>query len=461
MGFKDFYFLSEATFYGKELMEKPKYVEPLANKIFNGETINVVIKKEKKGVKIKNEFRDKTELIKYLSNTQNPEFKTEDGKTVSLTKIDKSLFSQKSDAPTDAKQTVKQEYAFMEAIKLAFEDRVYEDYDEFKSVIDEKIQKVYPDITEDWYRGIYLAHKSVVEKFGNLSFGHYSRDVGFMSFITKLVKDKFNVSKKDVWYPADIWLVKNLESVKKILLDVSEIGSITYFNEVLKRMFKDNDVIGISLKKISGKKAKIEIVNVDNVMFKGKDYNLELDSIRLPLDIKKESFSTKDSNIFVKEHGKIYAKIQLKRNSGEISNLKFEGTSKSSTKARLGKAPIDMLLATINQYTPNTFNNKHKDYPKNYDDYIKNEKKFLDMYSVVSRNKIVDTRINNVKDFSNNMKKMYKIDPNLCNAKLMMLHFFYTILQIKNKEELDNFITEVIFLCMKSGDKFGPFAKLY
>ena len=87
---------------------------------------------------------------------------------------------------------------------------------------------------------------------------------GFMEYITALVKKHYGIVRKDTWNPADIWLVWNpREAKQEIELAVSEhIGTIKYLNDVLRTMLKDHRVVGISLKKISGKKAKWETVNL-------------------------------------------------------------------------------------------------------------------------------------------------------------------------------------------------------
>ena len=46
--------------------------------------------------------------------------------------------------------------------------------------------------------------------------GHYSREGGFMDYISKFVKEKYQISKKDSWNPADIWLIKSGSDFTKI-----------------------------------------------------------------------------------------------------------------------------------------------------------------------------------------------------------------------------------------------------
>ncbi|SVD68478.1 uncharacterized protein METZ01_LOCUS421332, partial [marine metagenome] len=60
---------------------------------------------------------------------------------------------------------------------------------------------------------------------------------GFMEYITKLVKDNYGIARKDVWNPADIWLIWNpREAKQEIELAVSKHIGIKYLNDVLRTM---------------------------------------------------------------------------------------------------------------------------------------------------------------------------------------------------------------------------------
>jgi hypothetical protein len=64
--------------------------------------------------------------------------------------------------------------------------------------------------------------------------------------------------QKDNWNPADIWIFNT--DTKTIKDRLTNAKSIPEFNDILKKLFNDNHLIGISLKKISGK-GKGEIVD--------------------------------------------------------------------------------------------------------------------------------------------------------------------------------------------------------
>ena len=69
--------------------------------------------------------------------------------------------------------------------------------------------------------------------------------------------------KKDNWNPADIWGVRG--SSKDVIIKVEEAvyGSrdsqtIQQLNSLMRGMYKSKELVGISLKKTSGKEAKWE-----------------------------------------------------------------------------------------------------------------------------------------------------------------------------------------------------------
>ena len=54
-------------------------------------------------------------------------------------------------------------------------------------------------------------------EFAGADFTVFNREGGFMDFITDLIKDKYGISRKDAWNPADIWLIKNVTEQKNRL----------------------------------------------------------------------------------------------------------------------------------------------------------------------------------------------------------------------------------------------------
>ena len=123
-----------------------------------------------------------------------------------------------------------------------------------------------------WINTFYLQQKTLLSKFSDSSFKVFNREGGFMQFITDLISDKFGVSRKDAWNPADIWLIRKPMVYRKKILDElkgpSGTQTIKELNSVMRTMFIQKDVVGISLKLISGKQAKYEEINVKEDFYK-------------------------------------------------------------------------------------------------------------------------------------------------------------------------------------------------
>ena len=266
---------------------------------------------------------------------------------------------------SDAKTTAMQEKASMWIIKRALSDNIH--YKQWKDVVTDpkyrEIVAIYPAVEDntDWQEGFIAQHKKMLQVAASRKykeFKHYSRDEGFMDFISKLIKDKFGISQKDTWNPSDIWMVENqtkIENELKKSVDKKH-STVAELNEVMRKQFKDGRLIGISLKKVSGKVAKWEEVNVENTMFADTDYTFDFDMAKIPLGLKDNgTFTTTDTRIVVKEGGTKYD-FQLRQNSPGMSNLKFEPTASGARAARLGKVPQDMLRPLLKEYGVNFTN---------------------------------------------------------------------------------------------------------
>ena len=280
-----------------------------------------------------------------------------------------------------------------------------------------------------------------------------------MDFITELAKTKFGISKKDTWNPADIWLIKDpdkaIAKIKKNVEGSKASQTITELNDVLRQMFKTREVVGISLKKISGKTAKYEEYNVKDEDL-NKNYNYKISQSVIDLSYKK-TFGTQDARVIVEGEGSTY-NFQIKGNdTAKISNLKWEPTAKGASAARVGKAPVDMVAALMKDNNMK-FINDNKRFPQNANEFKKNEKKYVTMYNAVSKN--VDTKIKSSTEFVKNIILGYNTLPQIALSKLMQLEFLFELFKLKSKQR-DEFMTDLVFLAAKKGKTFGPFGKLY
>lgn len=372
----------------------------------------------------------------------------------------------KSVGAADAQSTRKQELASMWIIRRALNDNIR--YSSYKDIVKDpkfkQLSEIYPEIDDVWLKGLFAMAKTMLREYSSAKFTEYSREGGFMDFISSLIKTKYGISQKDTWNPADIWLIQN-QNARERELDKAAKGTapkIQELNEVMKKQFKKREVVGVSLKKISGKEAIWEEVNVDDVMFTGGDYNFEVHLARCKLDSKPDgSFVSSDTVVAIGDGEPTY-KFQIRQNSKGYNNQKFEPSQKGAGAARLGKVPQEMLRPLLKNDYGFSFTNSWKDYPKSAAEFMKDFDKYFKMFSSIHAH--VETNIKKTKkDFENAFLKSWTSDDEkngVTNSKLMQLDFLSQLFKLK-KEEREDLLTDMLFLGMKKGAKFGPFGKLY
>jgi len=378
----------------------------------------------------------------------------------------KFLVSKKtaSSGGSDAATTRMQELASAWVIKRALNDNVvYKDWQSIrKDAKYNELKKIYPGVDEsaDWLQTFFGQQKKMLEKFSSAKFTEFNREGGFMKFISDLVKTKYGISKKDTWDPADIWCINNQDKVIKIIKEKVEgtkhSQTIQELNAILREMFKNKEVVGISLKKLSGQIAKYEEYNIkDSNLYPDFSFKLLTSTIDLRFD---KNFGTQDSRIIVTGEGVAY-NFQIKGNDTvKISNLKWEPTAKGSAAARVGKAPVEMVAALIKDNKMD-FVNDNSMFPKNANEFKEKQNLYKEMFKSL-QSKRVETKISSSDDFVKNIKLGYNVEAPIAVSKLMQLKFLNELYNLSEKKR-NEFVTDLVFLAAKIGDNFGPFGKLY
>ena len=130
---------------------------------------------------------------------------------------------------------------------------------------------------------------------------------------------------------------------------------------------------------------------------------------------------------------------------------------KGSAAARLGKAPVAMVMELLDSFKVK-FENNHNKYPKTISEFSDEQDKWLKLFKKI--NKKVDSGIT-VKDFIKNMRTVFSSKTkHIASSKLMQIKFISELLSLK-KELLNEIMTDMAFLAQKKGKQFGPFGKLY
>jgi len=330
---------------------------------------------------------------------------------------------------------------------------------------------LYPAINKQWIDNYYAQQKRILSEFKGAQFTEFNRDGGFMDFITKLASQKFKIAKKDSWNPADIWCVKNeakvIRDMQKAMDSKEGMASIGELNALMRTLYKKRELVGISLKLISGKEAKYEEVNMDESLFPDvKNYNFNVSLMKCPLGLKDGTkFETQDARVVVDalENGKTQKfDFQIKPNTtSEHANLKFEPTASGASKARLGKTPLDKLAKLLKTYKVG-FVNTYKNYPMTSAEF--NDKTSINYakksFDEIKRKGVDVGTCKNSDEFVKNLQKVFTLEPHIATSKLMQVNFLYHVTSLP-KEKMDSLFTDMSFLAQKKGREFGPFGKLY
>jgi len=228
--------------------------------------------------------------------------------------------------------------------------------------------------------------------------------------------------------------------------------------------------LGLSLKLISGQTARYEEVNVSEKFYDSlKGYDYTLGDITCKLGVKKDgtgqpTFETQDSIITLKGTQGPVAKFQIKGNTtSRLANLKFEPTEIGATSARLGKAPLELVQKLSDFYSKKLYNNKYQNFPQDLKQFNNRENEFATMFMNI-KNKVTAINVDTKEEFIKNMRKVFKgKTSHIANVKLMQIYFIDQLLKLKKKEQ-NEYLTDLLFLAQKKGNKvfdFGPFGKLY
>ena len=374
--------------------------------------------------------------------------------------------NKKSAKAADAKTTAMQERASAWIFRRVLNDNVrYKAWTDIK--LDKKyseLEAIYPGVEEEWLKVFYAQQARMLTEFQGESFHEFNRDGGFMDYISDIVRSKFGISKKDTWNPADIWCIKDEAGVMRTIdktIDGNGSQTILELNAVLRKLYTDRKVVGVSLKKVSGGIAKYEEYNIREDGLEA-NYNFKTARMTCPLAYKNtDGRIGQDSRIFVEGQEGVVYNFQIKGNdSTKFSNLKWEPTETGAAAARMGKAPVDMVKKLLEDNKVK-FESDHKKYPTNATEF--NEKKTQNEYKKLFqklRSNQVETEITSVDDFLTNMQQTYANKPEVANSKCMQMKFLEVVLDM-NDEKRDEFMTDMVFIAAKKGKRFGPFGKLY
>jgi len=379
--------------------------------------------------------------------------------------------------PSASQQEKASVWIFNKVVRNTDRSKVYTTVDGIKNDKDYgELKKIFGgDIPYDWLQSYLKQQEKIFNIYASPEWDvfEYRGSGTFRNFIEDKVKS-LGITKIADWSPVDIWLVKDKQKVEdEINQHIGKNGitggqTIDQLNDILRQLFKEKRVVGISLKKVSGKKAVFEEVNIrignQRILKKAKkQYTTSKSNTKLKLDLSLKkggqiALGTKDLYITL---GTKYI-FQIKSNSGpsRFSNLKFEGSIPGSS-ARGGKAQVDKVIDLLKSNGLN-FDNKHQNYPKNLEEFKKSKDEYALMFEKIKT--LCTTNIRTKDDFILTFESLFsssKQNIHLANSKLMQLNFIYQVLTLKPNQKYEEFWTDMFWLSIRKGPKFGPHGKLY
>jgi len=368
-------------------------------------------------------------------------------------------------------------WIFNKVVRNTDRSKVYTTVDGIKNDKDYgELKKIFGgDIPYDWLQSYLKQQEKIFDVYASPEWNvfEYRGSGTFRNFIEDKVKS-LGITKIADWSPVDIWLVKDKQKVEnEINQHIGKNGTtsgqtIDQLNDMLREMFKEKRVVGISLKKVSGKKAVFEEVNVrignQKILKKAKkQYTTSKSGIKLNFDLSSKkggqiALGTEDLSIVL---GTKY-RFQIKSNSGSsrFSNLKFEGSIPGSS-ARGGKAQVDKVIDLLKSNGLD-FDNKYQNYPKNLEEFKKSKDEYALMFEKIKT--LCTTNIRTKDDFILTFESLFsssKQNIHLANSKLMQLDFIYQVLTLKPNQKYEEFWTDMFWLSIRKGPNFGPHGKLY
>jgi len=397
--------------------------------------------------------------------------------------------------------------ALSEGNSWASWDKLFKD-PEVKKVLGD-IWKNYGDDWEEsgaeWAQNFWIQQKALVKKLASMpgccQFDNYTHSNeytlpgmsgdSFMDWISNRV-GKMGVTGKDNWNPADIWLIQSSresaarETIQDILDNSDPVDmKRDKVNSYMRGLFQRKEIFGISLKKVTKGEAKVVFFNhhedfftknwtgkgaysggTDNVIM---SYESALCKCGKTKEKGKWTMETQDMIFNVKDTGGDLYRFQIKgNNSTEFSGLKYEPTAVGHGEARLGKATVELVIDNLRKHkVGGEFSKDKTSYPYTADEFLANKgsspgKTWLQMIGCLFSNGVDMGSASNKQEAYDNILAVFDEangSPHVANAKLQEIRWLCAFFGIQAKER-PSFATDMVWLAMKSGRKYGPYAKI-
>ena len=151
--------------------------------------------------------------------------------------------------------------------------------------------------------------------------------------------------------------------------------------------------------------------------------------------------------------------------------MKYEATAVGHGDARLGKATVELVVKAINDASSYTFEKEKTQYAKTCQEFYDDKgapagKGWQEIIHWLYNNrttlKLDLGDVSSKEECYTNMCLAFNESgqAHVANAKLQELRWLYCFYHINNGDK-DEFATNMVWLSMKAGRRYGPFAKIY
>ena len=245
----------------------------------------------------------------------------------------------------------------------------------------------------DWIHSYYEQQQAALQEYSKPSWEEFKHGDGsftefFRDHMDKLHRDLNPVIKVGIyerWNPSDLWAVKRnkMDKIKKELeKQISPQTVLAELNSILIGLMENNDLVGISLKKIEKKQSgHIRLYNVDtSAALKALNSYANLETFTM------NDISFEPDNILLAKNVTTYVRIGA-RGKYAVSitrsgnNISFTSQIKG-TAAQGGQAPLELVVKLLNA---KEFNPSHNFYPKDEDAFVKQTTKYKKLYTKVAQ----------------------------------------------------------------------------
>ena len=324
---------------------------------------------------------------------------------------------------------------------------------------------------EDWTWTYWQQQHELFKEYENPNWSPfvYGKDKkDFVTFFTELIKEvKDNgvkVGRYETWNPSDVWAAYKINDVKGDIEEAMKEGkTLGELNGTLVRLFKEEKLVGISLKKVLfGQDANLKLVNIDtSTMRLGEVDAYGMSQIKLQIG---NIFGTETVTTYIKFGNDNAFAININSPSkSKGSNLTFNTHIKKTPAAQGGQAPLAEVQKLLHSNgSKATFTNSWQDFPLECDNKQKTgfwdktdewEKK----YNVVST--FYQGPSPTYEKWKEFITKLYADGKTfVAVSKLMHLSFFYDA--IDNFGRNPEFWTDLLYAGMKVGKRYAPHAKI-